>query len=111
MRKLVNILFGVFVVLCICGFIFSQKTEYATDENGWNLIMVNDEYHVPQNYAVQLTKLDNGERVDTRIYPALQEMFPLPKNNSFYGALLVGWPKEDYLYIPQRLKRADITFV
>ncbi|MBQ8564199.1 MAG: nitroreductase family protein [Firmicutes bacterium] len=43
--------------------------------------------------------------------PALQEMFPLPKNNSFYGALLVGWPKEDYLYIPQRLKRADITFV
>ena len=43
--------------------------------------------------------------------PALQEMFPLPDNNSFYGALLVGWPKEDYLYIPQRLKRADIKFV
>ena len=43
--------------------------------------------------------------------PALQEMFPLPDNNSFYGALLVGWPKEDYLYIPQRLKRADIQFV
>lgn len=43
--------------------------------------------------------------------PALQEMFPLPDNNSFYGALLVGWPKEDYLYIPERLKRADITFV
>ena len=45
------------------------------------------------------------------VIPALQEMFPLPDNNRFYGALLVGWPKEDYLYIPERLKRADITFI
>ena len=41
--------------------------------------------------------------------PALKEMFPLPENNSFYGALLAGYPREDYLYIPERLKRADIT--
>ena len=43
--------------------------------------------------------------------PELQEMFPVPENNAFYGALLVGWPKEDYLYIPERVKRADIKFV
>lgn len=42
------------------------------------------------------------------VVPELKEMFPLPDNNKFYGALLVGWPKEDYLYIPERLKRADI---
>lgn len=41
--------------------------------------------------------------------PALREYFALPENHSFYGALLVGWPTEDYLYIPQRLKRAQIT--
>ncbi len=40
--------------------------------------------------------------------PALKEMFPLPENNSFYGSLMVGYPTEDYLYIPERLKRADI---
>lgn len=40
--------------------------------------------------------------------PGLMEMFPLPKNNSFYGCLMVGYPREDYLYIPERLKRADI---
>ena len=45
------------------------------------------------------------------VIPELKEMFPLPDHNSFYGALLVGWPKEDYLYIPERLKRADIKFV
>lgn len=43
--------------------------------------------------------------------PALQEMFPLPENNSFYGVLLAGWPTEDYLYIPRRLKGADIKFI
>ena len=42
--------------------------------------------------------------------PALKEMFPLPDRNSFYGCLLVGYPREDYLYIPERLKRADILF-
>lgn len=42
--------------------------------------------------------------------PALQALFPLPENNSFYGCLMIGWPKEAYLYIPQRIKRADITW-
>lgn len=42
--------------------------------------------------------------------PALLEMFPLPRNNAFYGSLMVGYPREDYLYIPEKLKRADIIF-
>lgn len=95
MRKFVNILFGVFVVLCICGFIFSQKTEYATDTNGWNLIMVNDEYHVPQNYAVELTQLDNGERVDKRIYPALQEMFDAAEEDGVYMVVAEGYRTQE----------------
>lgn len=37
-----------------------------------------------------------------------KEMFPLPDNNSFYGTLLVGYPTEEYLHIPKRLKQADI---
>ena len=90
MRKFVNILFGVFVVLCICGFIFSKRTEYATDVNGWNLILVNEDYHVPQNYAVKLTKLDNGERVDTRIYPALQDMFDAAEEEGIYMIVREG---------------------
>lgn len=95
MKKLVNILFGVFVVLCICGFILAQKTEYATDENGWNLIMVNEDYHVPQNYAVELTRLDNGERVDTRIYPALQEMFDAAEEEGVYMTVVEGYRTQE----------------
>ena len=40
--------------------------------------------------------------------PALKEYFGIPEKYSFYGGLLVGWPSEEYLYIPERAKRADI---
>lgn len=42
--------------------------------------------------------------------PGLQEMFPLPEGCSFYACLLVGWPTEDYLYVPKRVKQADIVW-
>lgn len=39
----------------------------------------------------------------------LREIFPVPENNQFYGCLLVGYPDEKYLRIPERLKRPDIS--
>lgn len=106
MRKIVNILFGIFVVLCIYGFIFSHKTEYATDANGWNLIMVNDDFHVPQNYAVELTQLDNGERVDKRIYPALQKMFDGAKKDGVYMVVREGYrtPEEQQELMDEKVE-------
>lgn len=35
-------------------------------------------------------------------------MFPIPENNAFYGCMLLGYPTEEYFYIPRRLKLADI---
>lgn len=45
--------------------------------------------------------------------PQIRELLPqLPDNNSFYGAFMVGYPQnEEYLHIPQRLKREDIQWV
>lgn len=42
---------------------------------GWNLILVNQDHSVPQDYDVQLTTLSNGQKIDSRIYPSLQAMF------------------------------------
>lgn len=42
---------------------------------GWNLILVNDDHCIPSDYDVELTELSNGEKVDSRIYPQLQQMF------------------------------------
>lgn len=47
----------------------------ASGDNGWNLILVNRNSYIPDDYKVELTELSNGEKVDSRIYPELQEMF------------------------------------
>ena len=47
----------------------------ASGEYGWNLILVNRDNYIPDDYTVELTELSNGQKVDSRIYPSLQEMF------------------------------------
>ena len=41
--------------------------------------------------------------------PELQKMAGLPEGCTFHGCLLAGYPTEEYYYIPERIKRADIT--
>ena len=41
----------------------------------WRLILVNYDHPLPNNYELELLKLDNGSEVDVRIYPELQAMF------------------------------------
>lgn len=45
--------------------------------------------------------------------PEIQQLLPeIPENNSFYGAFMMGYPeKENYLHVPERIKRADIKWV
>ena len=54
---------------------FNLFRREADTSVGWNLILVNDDYRIPRNYEVELTELSNGEKVDSRIYPQLQQMF------------------------------------
>ena len=51
------------------------NTSEADTSQGWNLILVNKNYRIPDNYDIELTELSNGEKVDSRIYPDLQDMF------------------------------------
>lgn len=52
-----------------------QYQQVASKEYGWNLMLVNREHYIPDDYTVDLTELSNGQKVDSRIYPSLQEMF------------------------------------
>lgn len=52
-----------------------QYHHVASGEYGWNLILVNRDNYIPDDYTVELTELSNGQKVDSRIYPSLQEMF------------------------------------
>ncbi|MBR6798667.1 MAG: nitroreductase family protein [Firmicutes bacterium] len=44
--------------------------------------------------------------------PEIKELLPkIPRAHSFYGAFMMGYPKdEEYLHIPERIKRADIKW-
>lgn len=55
--------------------ILNLGVKEADTSLGWNLILVNDDNRVPRNYDVELIELSNGEKVDSRIYPYLQDMF------------------------------------
>lgn len=53
----------------------NKTKNYASTEHGWNLILINKDNYIPEDYEVELLKLSNGEKVDERIYPELQAMF------------------------------------
>lgn len=59
----------------VMPFLGSITHHIASEDNGWNLILVNRDNYIPADYKVQLTELSNGKKVDSRIYPELQEMF------------------------------------
>ena len=55
----------------------------ASEDNGWNLILVNRDSYIPDDYKVQLTELSNGKKVDSRIYPELQEMLDAAREQGY----------------------------
>ena len=61
--------------ILFCRWALKEAFEPAANSDEWNLILVNNKHHLPRDYEVELTLLDNGERVDSRIYPDLQAMF------------------------------------
>ena len=70
---------------------FILQTDSEIVKNDWRLILVNRWNPIPDNYKVSLVKLENGESVDERIYPDLQEMFDNARNNGIYPMISSGY--------------------
>lgn len=71
--------------------VLSFGKKEATTDNGWELILINSDYCVPEDYEVKLLTLSNGEQVDERIYPALQEMFDDMRSEGVYPVVASGY--------------------
>lgn len=50
------------------------NTQNAGTDEAWNLMLVNKDNAIPDNYDVNLVEIEGGERVDERIYEPLMEM-------------------------------------
>lgn len=57
----------------------------------WNLMVVNRWNELPEDYSVELTELSNGQKVDSRIYPYLQEMFDAARAEGIYPIVREGY--------------------
>ena len=73
-KKIIIALLIIFAVCFIAGEITDRSRE-ATTDYGWELILVNSDNNIPEDYEVSLLTLSNGQQVDERIYPDLQKMF------------------------------------
>ena len=61
------------------------------DEVAWNLILVNRWNYIPEGYEADLIQLANGQHVDRRIYPALQEMLDAARMDGVYPVVSSGY--------------------
>ena len=80
MKNLKRILAMLLLIAVIAVGVYIKENKFATVKEasldmGWELILVNADSRVPDDYEADLLTLSNGERVDRRIYPELQKMF------------------------------------
>lgn len=68
----------------------------------WNLVLINRDHPLPEDYeAPELTQLANGHAVDSRIYPALQEMMDAARAAGVRPTICSSfrtWAKQESLY-------------
>ena len=94
--KLLKIVVAIYLLLVLCQLIgdaYSRLsvTHKITVSEEWNLIVVNAWNELSEDYSVELTELSNGQKVDSRIYPYLQEMFDAAREEGVYPVVREGY--------------------
>ena len=94
--KLLKIVVTIYLLLVLCQLIgdaYSRLsvTHKITVSEEWNLFVVNAWNELPEDYSVELTELSNGQKVDSRIYPYLQEMFDAAREEGVYPVVREGY--------------------
>lgn len=92
-RKGKRLLLMAVIILLAAGMMaFKEGISRTADESlGWNLMLVNSQYRIPDDYSVELIRLSNGEQVDSRIYPDLQQMFDDARGDGYSLFVRAGY--------------------
>ena len=98
-KKLLRAIVVTYLLLILCqlvGDVYSRlgTTHKIPASEEWNLMVVNHWNELPEEYSVDLMELSNGQKVDSRIYPALQEMFDAARADGIYPVVREGYRTE-----------------
>lgn len=101
-RTLRNLTLTVFILLCVVFAVsfannfkslsddqvdHSNVFKQNQDDSDWNLILVNAENYIPDDYTFTLMTLKNDYQIDERIYSDLQEMFDAARSEGIYPSI------------------------
>ena len=94
--KLLKAVVMVYLLLILFQLIADAYSRLSVTHNipvseEWNLIVVNRWNVLPEDYSVELMELSNGQKIDSRIYPALQEMFDAARAEGIYPIVREGY--------------------
>ena len=95
--KAVAVVYLLLVLNNLIGDIYSRlgNTHTIVVSGGWNLVVVNRWNELPEDYVVELMELSNGQKIDERIYPYLQEMFDAARAEGIYPIVREGYRTEE----------------
>jgi D-alanyl-D-alanine carboxypeptidase len=95
--KTKKLLTGLIIIIALCFMLggLTDKRHEAITDYGWELILVNDDNFMPEDYKINLLTLSNGQQVDERIYPHLQEMFDDMRKQGHRPIVVSGYRSED----------------
>lgn len=91
--KVIVVVYLLLILYQLIGNVYSRlsNTHEIQVPEEWNLIVVNRWNELPEDYDVELTELSNGQMVDGRIYPYLQEMFDAARTEDVYPVVREGY--------------------
>lgn len=91
--KVIVVVYLLLILYQLIGNVYSRlsNTHEIQVPEEWNLIVVNRWNELPEDYEVELTELSNGQMVDSRIYPYLQEMFDATRTEDVYPVVREGY--------------------
>ena len=95
--KVVAVVYLLLVLSNLIGDIYSRlgNTHTIAVSGGWNLVVVNRWNELPEDYGIELMELSNGQKIDERIYPYLQEMFDAARAEGIYPIVREGYRTEE----------------
>lgn len=88
--KVIVVVYLLLILYQLIGNVYSRlsNTHEIQVPEEWNLIVVNRWNELPEDYEVELS---NGQMVDSRVYPYLQEMFDAARTEDVYPVVREGY--------------------